>query len=242
MSRGLAISLVIMLLQTVLIVCHSDALAMFIDLESAALRASMAKSALVEEKSALVAEREELGRERERMKQDRELWEQAREDRVPQGAFWDAISPALDCRAYGKREYFATLRNIPEGWSATDACMNTPAKVKGVAIRRPYRCAPVDGSSHVRGYWMVDWDEPGCQPWYHGCRDVGCTSYKSGKRRIEGELHGINNKEIQDWWLLCNSTPLTWDLVTYTSPTHCEERNGIKFAMWDIPDDGCLDR
>jgi len=179
MSRGLVICLAIILVQAVLIICHSDALAILIDLESAATRASTAKSALVaeksalvEEKSALVVEREKLGRERERMKQDREMWERAREDRVPRGAFWDLISPALDCRAYGKREYWAALRNIPEGWSATDACMNTPAKVKGVTVRRPYRCAFVDGSSEIRGYWMVDWDEPGCHPYYRNCREV----------------------------------------------------------------------
>ena len=217
MSRALAICLAIILVQAVLIVCHSDTLAMLIDLKSAALRASTEKAALVVEKSALETEREKFELERERleqeressdrerekmnrdrelwekargergklelererleqervkMKRDRELWEKAKEDRIPQGAFWDLTSPALDCRAYGKREYWATLRNVPEGWTATDACMNTPTKIKGVTVRRPYRCAFADGSSDIRGYWMVDWDEPGCQPWYHGCRDV----------------------------------------------------------------------
>ena len=71
-SRGLAICLAIMLLQTVLVICRSDALAMFINLESAALRAT---------------ERSALAVEREKMRRDRELWEKAREDRVPQGAF-----------------------------------------------------------------------------------------------------------------------------------------------------------
>jgi len=171
-SPGLALCLVIISIQAVLIICHSDALAILINLESAARRASTEKAALVAEKSALVMEREKLGRERERMKQERELWERAKEDRIPHGTFWDLISPALNCCAYGKREYWAALRNVPEGWTATDACMNTPAKVKGVDFRHPHRCSFVGGSSEIRGYWMVDWDEPDCQPWYHGCRDV----------------------------------------------------------------------
>jgi len=210
MSRGLALCLVIILVQAVLIICRSDTLAMLIDLKSVALRASTEKATLVVEKSALMSERkkleleregldrerekmkherelgeeargergklelekERLEQEREKMKGDRELWEKAKEDRVPQGAFWDLISPALDCRAYGKREYWATLQSVPEGWSATDACMNTPAKVKGFTVRRPYRCAFLDGSSEIRGYWMVDWDEPGCHPYYRNCREV----------------------------------------------------------------------
>ena len=52
----------------------------------------------------------------------------------------------------------------------------------------------------------------------------GCTSYKSGVRRIEGELIGLIDKKDQDLGLMCASTPLIWNYITYTSPTHCEER------------------
>ena len=122
-SRGLAICLAIMLLQTVLVICRSDALAMFINLESAALRAT---------------ERSALAVEREKMRRDRELWEKAREDRVPQGAFWEVVWPAWDCRAYGKREYWGVLQNVPEGWTAMDACTNMPVEINGVTVRRPH--------------------------------------------------------------------------------------------------------
>jgi len=240
LTRGLVVCLAVVLLQTVLIVYSSDTLKRFIDLESAARRVSRERDALVEERERSEQEREKSGWEREKMRRDRELWEKALEDRVPLGAFWDVIWPALDCRAYGKREYWAMLHNVPEGWSDVDACMSMPAEIKGVTFRRPDRCAFVKGSPYIRGYWMVDWDQPDCQPWYHNCHDVGCTSYKSGARRIEGELKGINNRKEQDWWLLCSTTPLVWDLVTYNSPTHCEERGGRKFAMWDIPDNSCL--
>lgn len=71
---------------------------------------------------------------------------------------------------------------------------------------------------------------------------------------------GINKKGQQDWYVLCETTPMTWDHITYKSPTHCDERVSAthyalplniiltgattqdherKFAMWDIPDGRC---
>jgi len=171
-SRGLAVCFVIMLLQTVLIICRSDTLAKFYDLESAANRVSREKSALAAERKLWKLEEGKLEQEREKLRHERELWERARDDRVPQGAFWDVISPAPDCRAYGKREFWATLQNTPEGWNAIDACMNLPVEIHGVTIRRPHRCEPVHGSPHVRGYWMVDWDQPDCRPWWYDYQDA----------------------------------------------------------------------
>jgi len=233
-SRWLIFCLAIILLQTILMITRADPLAMFIDIESATQRVSMENSTLAVEKEKTEHERDVMGRERE-------LWEKARENRVPQGAFWEVVWPAWDCRAYGKREYWGMLQNIPEGWSAIDACMNMPVEIKGVTIRRPYRCAFASGSPHILGYWMVDWDQPDCKPWYRDFNDVGCTGYKSGKRRIEAHIVGINDRKEQDWRLLCSSTPLVWNLTTYTSPTHCEERRrGRKVAIWDMPDEKCL--
>ena len=148
-----------------LVIYRSDSLTKFIRLESVALLASS-------QKSALVAEREKSEQKREKMRRDRELWEKVLEDRVPQGAFWEVVWPAWDCRAYGKREYWGMLRNIPEGWSTIDACMNMPVEIKGVTVRRPDRCAFVDGSPYIHGYWMVDWDQPDCKPWYRDFHDA----------------------------------------------------------------------
>ena len=154
-----------MLLQTVGIIYNSDALAKYIDIESAASRASS-------QTSALVAEREKSEWEREKMRVEREFWEKVPEDRVPQGAFWEVVWPAWDCRAYGKREHWGMLQNIPDGWSAIDACMNMPVEIKGVTIRRPDRCEFVDGSPHIHAYWMVDWDEPDCKPQLRSFHDA----------------------------------------------------------------------
>jgi hypothetical protein len=131
------------------------------------------------EKAALMVEKEKSQRERENMRRDRELWEKAKEARVPQGAFWEVVLPAWDCRAYGKREYWGILRGIPKGWSAIDACMNLPVEIRGVTVRRPYRCAFVNGSPHIHGYWMVDWDQPDCKPWYRDYQDAVSPMFPS---------------------------------------------------------------
>ena len=114
---------------------------------------------------------EAMRKERLALQEERERWEKAREDRVPQGAFWETVWPAWDCRSYGKREYWGVLRNIPEDWTDIDACMNTPVEINGVAVRRPHRCQYVEGSPHIHGFWMVDWDQLDCQPWHQDFND-----------------------------------------------------------------------
>ena len=244
-SFGLTFCLMIILVQIVLIICHCDILAPFVDVESAARHVSR-------ENSTLAVERDKMDHERELMGRERKLWERAREARVPHGAFWEVVWPAWDCRAYGKREYWGVLRNIPEDWSDMDACMSMPVEIKGVTVRRPDRCASVWGSPHIRGYWMVDWDQPDCKPWYRDFHDAvgvnrtflprvclhsssqGCTGHMSGKRRIEAQLVGINNRREQNWLLLCNSTPLVWNQITYPSPARCEER------VSGFPSESCM--
>jgi len=196
------------------------------------------------EKGEWKSEREKLNLEREKLRLERKKWEKARDDRVPQDAFWEDISPAVVCHAYGKREYSGVLQNISEDWTAMDACMHMPVEIEGVPIKRPDRCGFVEGSPHVHGYWMVDWDQPDCEPYFkefhdtvsptsppslsvrywHAHTSQGCIEYQSGQRRIEAHLVGINDKKGQDWWLLCSTTPMVWNETTYTSPTHCEER------------------
>ena len=55
----------------------------------------------------------------------------------------------------------------------------------------------------------------------------GCTNKGSGIRHIEAWVVGINEKGGQDWRLLCESTPMTWDHITYETPTHCDPRVSI---------------
>lgn len=158
------IAVVVLLMVTLLF--NFDPLKGVLNVESAEKRASA-------ENATLALEKANTERERELMAHERESWEKAREARAPQGAFWNEVWPAWDCRAYGKREYWGSLRNIPKGWDAMDACMNMPVEIKGVKIRRPDRCARVFvfPEVQVQGFWVVDWDQPDCKAWYHNFED-----------------------------------------------------------------------
>lgn len=164
-GKGLVIWLAIVFLQVALVAYRSNTLAKYANFGSAAISASW-------ERSALVTERKKSEREREKMKHERELWQGVPENRVPPGAHWNPIWPAYNCRAYGTREYWGMLLDVPESWTPMDACMNTPAEVKGVTFKQPHRCKWVDGSPHIHGYWVVDWDQKDCQPWHKDIRDA----------------------------------------------------------------------
>ena len=156
----------VVLVLAFLLLFGSDPLKGILDLESARQHAR-------NEGATLAFEKEKTEHERKMMARERELWEKARDARLPQGAFWDVVWPAWECLAYGKREYWGVLRNIPEGWDAMDACMNMPVEIKGVKLRRPNRCSHYFEfpERQVRGYWVVDWDQPDCKPWYRDFED-----------------------------------------------------------------------
>ena len=162
------VSCLIILILCILVACRSDTLENYLNIQSEASRASA-------EASALVAEREKWGRERDDMRHDREVWEKVPEGRVPSRAYWVSVGSSV-CRAYGKQEYEGVLRNIPEGWGAIDACMNTPVSIRtvwdgpAVKIRQPYRCALVDG--FVQGYWILDQYQDDCKPKLKDVHDI----------------------------------------------------------------------
>lgn len=145
------------------------------------------KGAMQEEARHLEYERQSLEHERLVLKEEREKWEKAHDDsRIPQGAFWEVTWPRWECRGYGKREYWGILRNIPQDRNDLDACMNMPVQIKGVTIKRPERCLYEEGSPHVHGFWMVDWDQPDCKPWHRDLTDkVSLENRGRSKPRIQ---------------------------------------------------------
>lgn len=155
-----------MLIPLVILLFTYDPLAMIVDVESA-------KRHALNEDAILAFEKEKTEREREIVVRERALWEKAKEARIPQNAFWDVVWPAWDCLAYGKREYWGVLQNIPGDWEAIDACMSTPVEIRGVKVRHPDRCARVFAfpGFQIRGYWTVDWDQPDCKPWFRDFED-----------------------------------------------------------------------
>jgi len=71
----------------------------------------------------LESERRLLEREKEELRKERERLEIPCGDIcIPQCAFWVLLLLALDCCAYGKREYHAVLQNAPEDWTEMDVC------------------------------------------------------------------------------------------------------------------------
>jgi hypothetical protein len=207
--------------------------------DKATARMRVQQSAMMKEAQHLESERRLLEHEKKELREERDKLEKAR---IPPGAFWEVVSPAWDCRAYGTREYWGILRNVPKNQTDLDACMNMPVEIKGATLTRPHRCAYVDNSPHVHGFWMVDWNQTDCKPWHKNVADTvssgsphsqppltntafkGCTNPGSGVRRIEAWVMGINDRPEQDWRLLCETTPLTWKHITYDNPTHCEAR------------------
>lgn len=181
-----------------ILLLNSDPLEAIIDIESTKRHASI-------ENATLAFEKEKTERERKVMAHEKELWEKAREARVPRGAFWDVVLPAWDCRAYGEREYWGVPRNIPKDWGSIDACMNMPVEIKGVKIRRPDRCSFVVAfpEVQVRGYWMVDWDQPDCKPWYRDFEDKGSHLSSPSPRAsvftcLRTGVHGLQLRETSD--------------------------------------------
>ncbi|KAF9782608.1 hypothetical protein BJ322DRAFT_1071832 [Thelephora terrestris] len=205
-----------------------------IALESATRHSEQERLGLEKQTHLLEDQRRRMEKEELALEEERERWEKARDEQtIPKGAFWEAVLPAWDCRAYGKREYWGIFRNTPEGRSEMDACMSLPVEIKGVTIRRPYRCQHRGGS--MNGFWMVDWDQPDCKPWHQDFVEQGCMNQGSGLRHIEAEVVGIKDK---DWRLMCETTPMTWNHINYTSPAHCVDR-GKKIAVWYVPDNRC---
>jgi hypothetical protein len=157
-------------------------------LESAIHHSEQERSRLERQTHLLEGERRLLKEEESALEEERKKWEKAREDRVPQGAFWEVVQPALDCLSYGKREYWGVLRNIPEGWTDLDACMNMPVEIKGVSVRRPDRCLAVKGSP-VHAFWTVDWDQPDCKPWHLDFNDHVSSGDHRGRALTFGSAH-----------------------------------------------------
>ena len=107
----------------------------FYDLPTKVGRYAEVMARLRVREDAMREETKHLESERTALREERERWERARENRVPPGAFWEIIQPSPDCLSYGKREYWRILRNIPEGWTDPDVCMNMLVEIEGISVR-----------------------------------------------------------------------------------------------------------
>ncbi|KAI0677380.1 hypothetical protein C8Q78DRAFT_1002525 [Trametes maxima] len=110
-----------------------------------------------------------------------------------------------------------------------------PIVIHGRNITQPPKCEMRDGD--VVGVWYIDFDEPGCKPYWDSMKDMGCMPSNPGFRRYESKLIGIAKGE--SWERMCNTAPATFGVKHFDRPTSCDNR-GIfgMFGIWEVPDSG----
>lgn len=145
---------------------------------------------------------------------------------------------AHKCAAYGTRPYNAKLMNVPSGFNSIEACGEMPIVFHDRTIEKPSWCEKL-GNGEVYGHWMIDFDEPLCQPYWANPEDKGCVGYKSGLRRWEARLLDLNMGD--SWPDMCATTSNTINGHHFKTPSHCEDRgfwSGM-VGLFDAPDSSC---
>ncbi|KAH8094515.1 hypothetical protein BXZ70DRAFT_947824 [Cristinia sonorae] len=181
-------------------------------------------------------ERAEHEREGEVFQQAREEWQRERKAHKP---FWGTVGlQSPSCLAYNTRRYQAKLRNVPLGADWLQACMSTQVEIQGRTFSAPEKCE-IWGDD-VYGYWIVDFDQPECQPrWADFTWQKGCL--RPGIYGLEAPLWG--QKQGDDVYQLCMTTP--GYLAGYGDmghPNYCERRGDRDIGMvgrWEVPDNNC---
>ncbi|KAK7446729.1 hypothetical protein VKT23_014425 [Stygiomarasmius scandens] len=161
---------------------------------------------------------------------------------------------ADQCVSYATRSYHADL-NIPRGLEkvASSLCSGIPTSIHSRDLF-PTRCEALGGSPEavVRGYWDVDFAEPGCMPeWTNIRADDQCSAYDS--KRYTAILSGVP-KEL-DSLKTCRQVPQEFSGVE-KKPKFCDwdDHQDKVVGSWflgvaecrpdlkDIKDYGCIER
>jgi len=202
------------------------------------------KDLLSKEKGANELTKLSMDKDRASWARERDQWEHERNQHhdgpsvYPFEAHWEKPVPG-QCHSYGKREYSARLWDIPFTWDWIEACEVTPVKLRGLSINKTDRCENRGFWGGVVGYWLVDVNEPLCEPSFDVKQDLGCVNQGSGIRRFEAQVLGIQQSD--DWVTMCSITPTTIDGTEYSGPTYCTNKvhRDQKVAVWDHPDPTC---
>jgi hypothetical protein len=157
------------------------------------------------------------------------------EERLRMNMFWTETTSHM-CTTYATREYTARLANVPSYYNhRVEACMATPLKVHGVEYK-PKWCED-HGPNKVIGHWEVDQHEPDCASYWIWYKDFGCTSLRSGQRRIEHYLENIPSGG--DWKEFCATTPVSFRGMNFTGAHICFEENHATWGHWVFYDESC---
>ncbi|KAJ7286547.1 hypothetical protein C8J57DRAFT_1287962 [Mycena rebaudengoi] len=203
------------------------------------------------ERQELIAMREQLVQEREEWTRSREAEERVEEDRRREeerlkreaekrtraGFYWEDLHGDVRCLRHGARQYSARVANVPAGYNAVQACMETAVEIHGLKLLSPNYCED-RGCNGVYGHWIIDFAESPCVTYFDYFNDKGCTSPGSRLRRIESPLKNLQPGD--DWQAMCSTTPADFRNMHFEGPGWCENWGKYgAWGLWDIEDDDC---
>ncbi|KIJ60252.1 hypothetical protein HYDPIDRAFT_32505 [Hydnomerulius pinastri MD-312] len=149
--------------------------------------------------------------------------------------FWDRVE-THQCTTYATREYSAQLMNLPSNWAhRVEACKATPLVVHGVSYF-PSTCED-KGPGVVIGRWEIDQNEPDSSLAQTANTLQGCTSERSGKRRIEHYLENL--PKGGDWREFCATTPISFHGMHFVGAQECFQRGSGTYGHWELNDRSC---
>ncbi|PSR73382.1 hypothetical protein PHLCEN_2v10674 [Hermanssonia centrifuga] len=153
----------------------------------------------------------------QRQARERKLWEEERAHRL--GLLWDIPRDEGHCAAYNTRGYTARMNPML-------ACKSAPIVIHNERVQ-----------NEIVGHFIVNSNEPACQPHWGKWYDKGCIG--GGMRRVESRLWNLRKDD--DWQWMCGTTPATVNGIAFSQPTRCENRGWIwgMVGMFEYPDMSC---
>ncbi|KAF8837718.1 hypothetical protein BDN67DRAFT_170165 [Paxillus ammoniavirescens] len=171
--------------------------------------------------------------EHDRLTEERRKREE--EERRTLNMFWGRVE-AHQCTTYATREYTALLMNLPVTWEhRVEACKATALEVHGVSYL-PKSCED-KGPGVVLGRWDINHNQPACTTFWTSYKDMGCTSQKSGKRRIQHYMDNLPNGG--DWKEFCATTPASFHNMHFIGAQECFQYKLGTYGQWEIDDSNC---
>ncbi|KIJ13058.1 hypothetical protein PAXINDRAFT_14104 [Paxillus involutus ATCC 200175] len=190
--------------------------------------------------------------EHDRLAEERRKHEE--EERQKLNMFWGHVE-AHQCTTYATREYTAVLMNLPVTWEhRVEACKATALEVHGISYL-PKSCED-KGPGVVLGRWDINQNQPDCTTFWTSYKDKaslieteltlviaclllpqGCTSQKSGKRRIEHYMDNLPSGG--DWKEFCATTPASFLNMHFIGAQECFQYNLGTYGQWEIDDSNC---
>ncbi|RPD66991.1 hypothetical protein L226DRAFT_565756 [Lentinus tigrinus ALCF2SS1-7] len=185
-------------------------------------------------------ERAEWQEERRKWEEERRNEERHRKEveRMRQGVYWTPPIGDPHCSTYRTRVYRAILKDIPSDLNWLEVCNDMPITIQGRPVDRPNGCERND-RGEVQAWWLVNWSEPSCVPYWDTIHYKECTPGKPGFGRYQARLWGINHGD--DWENMCKTTPAQIGGRDFGHPTTCDNRGGLHgmVGIWDVPQRGC---